>query len=75
MRNHVLSLAIMAFGASAAFSQGVPVIDRVLTARDIIETGDREADLALQREKLTVEELLAEIEQEQLAVLSNILDA
>ena len=75
MRNFVLSLAIAALGASAAFSQGVPVNDRGLTARDIIETGDRQADLAVQREKLAVEELLAEIEQEQLAVLNNILDA
>ena len=75
MRNFVLSLAIAALGASAAFSQGVPVNDRGLTARDIIESGDREADLAVQREKLAVEELLAEIQQEQLAILNNILDA
>ena len=56
-------------------AQGVPVNDGGLTARDIVETGDREADLAVQREKLTVEELLTEIEREQLAVLRNILDA
>ncbi|WP_245964278.1 lytic transglycosylase domain-containing protein [Roseovarius spongiae] len=57
------------------FAQGVPVNDNGLTVRDIVETGDREADLAVQRETLTVEELLTEIEQEQLAVLRNILDA
>ncbi|WP_207775270.1 transglycosylase SLT domain-containing protein [Falsiruegeria mediterranea] len=58
-----------------AAAQGVPVNDSGLTARDIAETGDREADLTVQREKLTVEELLTEIEREQLAVLRNILDA
>ena len=61
--------------ADHAPAQGVPVNDGGLTARDIVETGDREADLAVQREKLTVEELLTEIEREQLAVLRNILDA
>ena len=61
--------------AGHAPAQGVPVNDGGLTARDIVETGDREADLAVQREKLTVEELLTEIEREQLAVLRNILDA
>lgn len=59
----------------AGLAQGVPVNDAGLTVRDIIETGDREADLAVQREKLTVEEFLTEIEQEQLAVLRAILDA
>jgi len=61
--------------AGHAPAQGVPVNDGGLTARDIVETGDREADLAVQRETLTVEELLTEIEREQLAVLRNILDA
>ncbi|MCA1288400.1 lytic transglycosylase domain-containing protein [Salipiger bermudensis] len=53
----------------------MPVNDSGLTARDIVETGDRDADLALQRDKLAVKELLTEIEQAQLAVLRNILDA
>jgi len=61
--------------AGHAPAQGVPVNDGGLTARDIVETGDREADLAVQRETLAVEELLTEIEREQLAVLRNILDA
>ena len=34
---------------AAALAQGVPVNDNGLTARDIVETGDREADLAVQR--------------------------
>lgn len=58
-----------------ATAQGVPINDNGLTLRDLIETADREDDLAVQRESLSVEELLAEIEQEQLAVLRNILDA
>ena len=70
----VLASFLMIWAGLAA-AQGVPVNDAGLTARDIVETGDREADLAVQRETLTVEELLTEIEQEQLAVLRNILDA
>ena len=61
--------------ASAALAQGVPVNDSGLTARDLIETADREADLAVQRETLTVQEQISEIEREQLAVLDAILDA
>ncbi|WP_305970575.1 MULTISPECIES: lytic transglycosylase domain-containing protein [unclassified Mameliella] len=53
----------------------MPVNDSGLTARDIVETGDRDADLALQRDKLTTRELLAEIERKQLAVLRDILHA
>jgi hypothetical protein len=59
----------------AAFAQGVPVDDTGLTARDIIETADREADLAVQADKRAVRALLAEIEREQLAVLQRILEA
>ena len=71
----IILLLFLAIAADNAAAQGVPVNDSGLTARDIVETGDREADLAVQREKLTVEELLTEIEREQLAVLRNILDA
>jgi hypothetical protein len=53
----------------------VPTDDSGLTARDIVQTGDREADLALQADKLAVRELIAEIEREQLATLQRILDA
>ena len=57
------------------FAQGVPVNDSGLTARDLVETRHRETDLGIQRETLSVHELLTEIEQEQLAVLQRILDA
>ncbi|KZY34223.1 lytic transglycosylase [Roseovarius sp. HI0049] len=53
----------------------MPTNDTGLTARDIVETGDREADLALQADKLAVRELIAEIEREQLDTLQRILDA
>ncbi len=53
----------------------MPTNDSGLTARDTIETGDREADLALQADKLAVRELIAKIEREQLETLQRILDA
>ncbi|MCP4242402.1 MAG: lytic transglycosylase domain-containing protein, partial [bacterium] len=53
----------------------MPTNDSGLTARDIVETGDREADLAVQADKLAVRELIAEIEREQLETLRRILDA
>lgn len=68
-------LCLIASVDDVATAQGVPVNDNGLTLRDILETADREDDLAVQRESLAVEELLAEIEREQLAVLRNILDA
>ena len=61
--------------ATAALAQGVPVNDSGLTARDLIETADREADLVVQRDTLTVQEQISEIEREQLAVLDAILEA
>lgn len=75
MRSRVAHILLAALLPAAAFAQGVPTNDSGLTARDIVETGDRDADLAVQREKLTVEELLTEIEREQLATLRAILDA
>ena len=51
--------------SSSALAQGVPVVDSGLTARDIIETADRETDLAVQEETQTVEEQITAIEQEQ----------
>ena len=75
MRSRVAHILLAALLPAAALAQGVPTNDSGLTARDIVETGDRDADLAVQREKLTVEELLTEIEREQLAALRAILDA
>lgn len=75
MRNLILSFAFSTLSAGIATAQGLPVIDTQLTLRDLIETGDRETDLATQRETLNVEQILTQIEQEQLAVLQNILDA
>jgi len=75
LRSRVAHILLAALLPAAALAQGVPTNDSGLTARDIVETGDRDADLAVQREKLTVEELLTEIEREQLAALRAILDA
>ena len=69
---HILALCLL---PGIALSQGVPTNDSGLTARDIVQTGDREADLAIQADKLSVRELIAEIEREQLRVLQQILDA
>jgi len=73
--NRIVLLLCLVLVAGQAPAQGVPVDVYGLTARDIVETGDREADLTVQRQTLAVEELLTEIEREQLAVLRNILDA
>lgn len=70
----VVALVIVGL-SSGALAQGVPVNDGGLTARDILETGDREADLAVQRETLSVQEQITAIEREQLAVLDAILEA
>ena len=75
MKFRVAHILLAALLPAATLAQGVPVNDSGLTARDIVETGDRDADVARQREKLTVEELLTEIEREQLATLRAILDA
>ena len=75
MTSWLVAVLVTVAMSSAALAQGVPVNDSGLTARDLVETADREADLALQREKLTVEEQISEIEREQLAVLDAILDA
>lgn len=61
--------------SSAAVSQGVPTVDAGLAIRNQAANVHRESDLAIQRETLTVQEEIAEIEREQLRVLQQILDA
>lgn len=74
--NKRITIALLLAGVSAsAFAQGVPVVDSGLTARDIIQTADREADLVVQGDTLSVEETISEIEREQLSVLDAIFDA
>ena len=75
MSSRFALLVMVCVIAGSALAQGVPTVDRGLTARDIVETGDREVDIATQAEKLSVHELIAEIEREQLATLARILDA
>ncbi len=69
---HILILSLLPV---LALAQGVPTDDSGLTARDIVETGDREADLLIQADKLLVREAISGIEQEQLDTLQRILDA
>ena len=75
MRFRALYLLTACLLPVSGLAQGVPVNDSGLTARDLVETRHRETDLGIQRETLSVQELLTEIEQEQLAVLQSILDA
>lgn len=75
MSRFFVTTFLIAGVTSGALAQGVPVNDTGLTARDVIETADREADLAVQGDTLTVEEQITEIEREQLSVLDAILDA
>lgn len=67
--------AIGLIWASASFGQGVPTVDGGLIIRNQAANTHREADLATQRETLTVQEQISQIEQEQLSVLQQILDA
>lgn len=75
MNRFVVATLVFAGVTSGALGQGVPVNDTGLTARDVIETADREADLTVQGDTLTVEEQITAIEREQLSVLDAILDA
>lgn len=75
MNKLTVAALVLIWVSSSALAQGVPVVDSGLTARDLIETADREADLAVQGETQTVEEQITAIEQEQLRVLDAILDA
>ena len=75
MKSSLPLLFWLSTAVSFAHAQGVPTNDSGLTVRDIVETGDRDVDLATQADKLNVRELIAGIEREQLATLQRILDA
>ena len=61
--------------ASASAGQGVPTVDTGLMIRNQAANTQREADLSMQRATLGVQEQIAGIERDQLAVLQQILDA
>ncbi|WP_439570137.1 lytic transglycosylase domain-containing protein [Roseovarius mucosus] len=71
----VLGSTLSALHIAPASAQGVPTFDARLFAgrQAIIE--QREQDLALQRDRLTRAEELAEIERQQLSTLNGIMDA
>ena len=70
-----ISLLCLHQRLGTAQAQGVPTVDAGLAVRNQAANAHREGDLAVQREKLTVKEQIAEIEREQLRVLQQILDA
>lgn len=67
--------AIALIWASPSVGQGVPTVDTGLMIRNQAANTRRESDLATQRETLVVQEQIAEIERDQLAVLQQILNA
>lgn len=67
--------ALALLWATSAVAQGVPTVDSGLIIRNEAESARRDADLAIQRQTLAVQEILSEIESEQLAALQEILDA
>lgn len=77
MSNHRLHIfaGLVCFAAPLAYAQGVPTFDAgmFLQRERVLQQGEQ--DLALQRDRLTKEEELEELEQEQLQALEDILDA
>lgn len=73
-RLHILA-GLVCFATPMAFAQGVPTFDAgmFLQRERVLQQGEQ--DLALQRDRLTKEEELEELEQEQLQALKNILNA
>ena len=71
----MIGFALAAPAAGPAVAQGVPTFDLRLFAerQAILEQTDR--DLALQQDRLSREEELAEIERQQLASLEGLMDA
>lgn len=61
--------------ALPAFAQGVPTVDTGLVVRNTAANAEREADIARQEQRVTIQSQIEEIEQEQLAVLERILAA
>jgi len=66
---------LVSLAAPVAFAQGVPTFDAgmFLQRERVLQQGEQ--DLALQRDRLTKEEELEALEQEQLQALEDILDA
>ncbi|KAJ54034.1 lytic transglycosylase [Actibacterium mucosum KCTC 23349] len=73
-RLHIFA-GLVSLAAPVAFAQGVPTFDAgmFLQREHVLQQGTE--DLALQRDRLTTEEELEELEQEQLQALEDILDA
>ena len=61
--------------ALPAFAQGVPTVDAGLVVRNTAANAEREADIARQERRVTIQSQIEEIERDQLAVLERILDA
>ncbi|MFY0616781.1 MULTISPECIES: lytic transglycosylase domain-containing protein [Roseobacteraceae] len=74
LRPHILA-GLVWLNAPMAFAQGVPTFDAGMffQRERVLQQGEQ--DLALQRDRLTKEEELEALEQEQLQALENILDA
>ena len=75
MRNSASLTAICLVWAASSVAQGVPTVDGGLFVRNTAANVRRESDLATQQERLTTAQQIAQIEQEQLSVLQQILDA
>ncbi len=74
LRPHILA-GLLWLNAPMTFAQGVPTFDAgmFLQRERVLQQGEQ--DLALQRDRLSKEEELEELEQEQLQALEDILDA
>ncbi|MCI5041107.1 MAG: lytic transglycosylase domain-containing protein [Donghicola eburneus] len=74
LRPHILAVLVW-LNAPMAFAQGVPTFDAgmFLQRERVLQQGEQ--DLTLQRDRLSKEEELEELEQEQFQALEDILDA
>lgn len=61
--------------AGSVCAQGVPTVDHGLIIRNEAANVGRERDLEIQRQTLSVQEQISEIQEQQLAALQSILDA